>query len=44
MVGAAAIIIWGGFASCVMFGTLKFLGKLRVTEEDEKRGEVFLKF
>ncbi|XP_021933574.1 putative ammonium transporter 1 isoform X1 [Zootermopsis nevadensis] len=38
IIGAAAIIVWGGFASCVMFGTLKYLGKLRVSEEDERRG------
>lgn len=39
IIGAAAIIVWGGFASCVMFGTLKYLGKLRVSEEDERRGK-----
>jgi ammonia channel protein AmtB len=43
MVGAAAIIAWGGLASCIMFGTLKHLGKLRVSEEEERKGKVFLK-
>ncbi|XP_023714902.1 putative ammonium transporter 1 isoform X3 [Cryptotermes secundus] len=38
MVGACAIISWGWAASCVMFGTLKLLGKLRVSEEDEQKG------
>ncbi|GFG33933.1 hypothetical protein Cfor_07493 [Coptotermes formosanus] len=38
MIGAAAIITWGGFACCVMFGTLKLLGQLRVTEEEERKG------
>ncbi|XP_069694962.1 putative ammonium transporter 1 isoform X2 [Periplaneta americana] len=38
MIGAAAIIVWGSAGSCIMFGTLKALGKLRVSEEDERRG------
>jgi ammonia channel protein AmtB len=42
MIGAAAIIAWGGFACCVMFGALKYLGKLRVSEEEERKGHVFL--
>jgi ammonia channel protein AmtB len=43
MAGACAIIIWGGAASCIMFGTLKLLGKLRVSEEDERKGTVISK-
>jgi ammonia channel protein AmtB len=43
MVGAVAIIAWGGCASCVMFGALKCLGKLRVSEEEERKGKVFLR-
>jgi ammonia channel protein AmtB len=43
MIGAAAIITWGGFACCVMFGTLKLLGQLRVTEEEERKGKLFQK-
>lgn len=38
MAGACAIIVWGVSASCVMFGTLKFLGKLRVSEQEERKG------
>jgi ammonia channel protein AmtB len=40
MVGACAIILWGGSASCLLFGSLKLLGKLRVSEEDEQKGKV----
>jgi hypothetical protein len=39
MTGAAAIIVWGGSACCVMFGTLKFFGQLRVSEEEERKGK-----
>jgi Ammonia permease len=41
MIGAVAIIVWGGFACCVMFGTLKFFGYLRVSEEEERKGNLF---
>jgi len=41
MAGAAAIIAWGGLACCVMFGTLKLLGQLRVSEEEERKGKLF---
>jgi ammonia channel protein AmtB len=40
MAGACAIIVWGGSVSCVMFGTLKLLGKLRVSEEEERKGKI----
>jgi hypothetical protein len=40
LVGAAAIIVWGGLASCVMFGVLKWMGRLRVSEEEERQGEL----
>jgi ammonia channel protein AmtB len=43
MVGACAITLWGWAASCIMFGTLKLLGKLRVSEEDEQKGTVISK-
>jgi ammonia channel protein AmtB len=43
MVGACAIMLWGGAASCIMFGTLKLLGKLRVSEEDGEEGIVISK-
>ncbi|PSN38279.1 putative ammonium transporter 1 [Blattella germanica] len=38
MIGAAAIIAWGTAFSVIMFGSLKFVGKLRVSEEDELKG------
>jgi ammonia channel protein AmtB len=41
MVGAAAIIAWGGSACCVMFGALKLFGQLRVSEEEERKGKLF---
>ena len=44
MIGAAAIIVWGGFACCVMFGTLKLFGQLRVSEEEERKGKLFFKY
>jgi ammonia channel protein AmtB len=43
MIGAAAIITWGAFACCVMFGTLKFFGQFRVSEEEERKGKLFQK-
>jgi hypothetical protein len=43
MAGACAIIVWGVSASCVMFGTLKFLGKLRVSEQEERKGKIISK-
>jgi ammonia channel protein AmtB len=43
MVGACAIIFWGGLASCIMFGALRWLGKLRVSEEDERKGKTISK-
>jgi hypothetical protein len=44
MIGAAAIIVWGGSACCVMFGTLKFFGQLRVSEEEERKGKLIFMF
>ncbi|KAJ9592288.1 hypothetical protein L9F63_001184, partial [Diploptera punctata] len=38
MIGAVTIIVWGSAASCIMFGVLKFMGKLRVSEEQEIKG------
>ncbi|XP_021933567.1 putative ammonium transporter 1 [Zootermopsis nevadensis] len=38
IVGASVIILWGSVWSCVMFGLLKWCGKLRVTEEQELEG------
>lgn len=38
LIGAVTIIAWGSAASCIMFGALKCLGKLRVTEEEEIKG------
>ncbi|KAJ9592290.1 hypothetical protein L9F63_001186, partial [Diploptera punctata] len=38
LVGAAIIIMWGSIASCIMFGLLRYFGKLRVTEEQELEG------
>ncbi|KAJ4445499.1 hypothetical protein ANN_12179 [Periplaneta americana] len=38
LIGAVAIIGWGVVTSCIMFGTLQLLGKLRVTEEEERVG------
>merc|ERR1711988_635258 len=38
LVGALAIIAWSGGLSLVMFGALKFMGVLRVSEEIERKG------
>ena len=35
------IILWSTMWSCCMFGLLKLFGKLRVTEEQELKGETF---
>jgi len=35
------IILWSTLWSCCMFGALKLCGKLRVTEEQELKGETF---
>jgi len=35
------IILWSTMWSCCMFGLLKWCGKLRVTEEQELKGETF---
>ena len=35
------IILWSTLWSCCMFGLLKSCGKLRVTEEQELKGETF---
>jgi len=35
------IILWSTLWSCFMFGLLKLCGKLRVTEEQELKGETF---
>ena len=39
LVGASMIIVWGTLWSCAMFGLLKLCGKLRVTEQQELKGE-----
>jgi ammonia channel protein AmtB len=39
IVGASVMILWGSVWSCAMFGLLKWCGKLRVTEEQELKGE-----
>jgi ammonia channel protein AmtB len=40
MIGACAIIIWGAATSSAMFGTLKLIGKLRVSEVEERKGKI----
>jgi ammonia channel protein AmtB len=44
MLGAAAIIVWGGIACCFMFGTLKLFGQLRVSEEEERKGKLLFMY
>jgi hypothetical protein len=39
MAGASAIIVWTSVASCIMFGILKYAGKLRVSPKDEQEGK-----
>jgi ammonia channel protein AmtB len=41
LVGASVIILWATAWSCGMFGLLKCCGKLRVTEQQELKGEIF---
>jgi hypothetical protein len=42
MVGATAIFLWASIASCIMFGILKCIGKLRVSAADEQQGKIQL--
>jgi len=37
--GASIIILWTSVASCIMFGILKYAGKLRVSAKDEQEGK-----
>jgi len=39
MAGASIIILWTSVASCIMFGILKYAGKLRVSAKDEQEGK-----
>jgi ammonia channel protein AmtB len=39
MAGASVIILWASVASCIMFGILKYTGKLRVSAKDEQQGK-----
>ncbi|PSN39572.1 putative ammonium transporter 1 [Blattella germanica] len=41
MIGVVAIIVWSTVGSCIVFGLLKYFGKLRVSEEQELRGMLF---
>lgn len=42
MAGASIIILWASVASCIMFGILKYTGKLRVSAKDEEQGKPLL--
>lgn len=42
VIGAAAILVWSGTCSVVLFGVLRTLGLLRVSEEEELQGQIFI--
>jgi ammonia channel protein AmtB len=42
MAGATIIFLWASVASCIMFGILKYTGKLRVSAKDEQQGKTQL--